>query len=333
MRKIVQVFLVIFLSFALSFQANAVISGSSSSGTSCSFFNPFADVCWDCIFPIRMGGVKFATKPGFDDTTTVHSPVCVCNTPLPRLGITMSIWAPMRLSEVVKNPWSFPSLCLDFSVSPFPQGSSMSHSVTNAEKQTAEVHWYYYPILAMMGIAQDFACMSNSAVGFDVAYTTELDPAWNDDYMSDILYPETLLFANPAAEFACIPDRLLTSVKRFGIPALFWCAGNWGTTYPFYKTSSGGWINVTALLTARVNAMLHRNFVAYKTIGEDALCQPTFSAIFVKDEYRYQIAKPISGTCVPVGAADFWWATLKEPPVGDNYHVYVVWRKRDCCAF
>lgn len=73
------------------------------------FFNPVLDVDWMGIFPIKIGGIKIT--PWGEDTDTVDKfPVCFCGSPIPRVGIKVSFWEPVRLIEVVRGPGCFPSL-------------------------------------------------------------------------------------------------------------------------------------------------------------------------------------------------------------------------------
>ena len=328
-RKLLSKLMMVLVSFFLLITP----AGRCYAGSSCDFFDPITDVCWWCMFPIRIGGVKVSLGFNNVDYADVNSPVCVCMTPLPRIGITVSFWEAVRLAETVKSPWKFPDLCLDLSIAKVPTGSTTSSGINAQEKQSWQVHWIMYPIMEALDVATDFACLDHS--GYDLAYASELDPAWNDDFTSVFVYPETILFANPIAEFACIPDRILTSAKRFGLEPLFWCAGNWGTTYPFEsQTECDNPTISAALAVAKVNAMLHRNLVAKKTIGGAALCGIGYSFIFPKKEYKYQLAKPIrGGSCFPVGEDSVWWTEGKERLTDDTYHTFVIWRKRDCCAF
>jgi len=300
----------------------------------CDFFNPITDVCWWCFLPIRIGGIKITLGYNNIDYSDVSSPVCVCMKPLPRIGLTVSLWEAPRIAETVYKPFVFPSFCLNLGIGLVPRGGQESANVVSHTRYNWQVHWFTYPITDMLSIAMDFACLEHT--GFDVAWLTEIDPAWNDDFISLFTYPETILFANPIAEFACIPERSMTANKNFGFNSLFWCAGNWGTTYPFEETitDTDDPTASSALAVAKVNALLHRNLVAKKTTGSSALCGLGFSFTFPKKQYKYQLAKPIRGAgCIPVGEDATWWTSLKEPMVHDTYHVFVIWRKRDCCAF
>jgi len=307
---------------------------SYAKSDSCDFFNPITDVCWWCLFPIRIGGVKVTLGYNNIDYSDVNSPICVCMTPFPRIGITVSFWEAARIAETVQQPWKFPDFCLDLSIAKIPAGGTESSNTVNQPRYQWQVHWIAYPVFEMLSIAMDFICLEHT--GIDFGYVSELDPNWNDDFTALFVYPETILFANPIAEFACLPDRAMTAARQFGLTPLFWCAGNWGTTYPLTKAISetDSPTISAALAVAKVNAMLHRDFVAKKTAGLEALCGLGFSFIFPKKQYKYQLAKPIRDfQCVPVGQDEIWWAELKEPITKDTYHTFVIWRKRDCCAF
>ena len=52
-------------------KANAVI------GCTGKFVNPITDVCWSCLFPITLAGVKIVGGGGFD-TKATKDPICFC---------------------------------------------------------------------------------------------------------------------------------------------------------------------------------------------------------------------------------------------------------------
>ena len=68
---------------------------------SASFFNPITDICWDCIFPVAIGGITIfgsdIDSPGDD----ISSPICICGT---TIGLSASFWEPARIIETVKDP-------------------------------------------------------------------------------------------------------------------------------------------------------------------------------------------------------------------------------------
>ncbi len=70
------------------------------------FVNPITDICWSCLFPISIGGLKIwpSSRP---DTSNPALPVCLCGL---RPGIAMGFWEPVRLADVSMKPWCFVNL-------------------------------------------------------------------------------------------------------------------------------------------------------------------------------------------------------------------------------
>lgn len=52
------------------------------------FVNPITDICWKCIFPIRIAGLKVAS--GEPDPEGAKGPLCTCGTPIPRVRLPRS---------------------------------------------------------------------------------------------------------------------------------------------------------------------------------------------------------------------------------------------------
>ena len=63
------------------------------------------DICWSCIFPIRVAGVTISDDGRVPDES-VDSPLCMCedNQGVPRPGVTTSMWEPARLVEFQRVP-------------------------------------------------------------------------------------------------------------------------------------------------------------------------------------------------------------------------------------
>ncbi len=72
------------------------------------FANPVTDICWSCVFPIRIGGMNSA---GLDQEDTPNPPgvVCACGNP-PKAGLQVSFWEPVRRVDVVRSPFCMTSL-------------------------------------------------------------------------------------------------------------------------------------------------------------------------------------------------------------------------------
>lgn len=52
------------------------------------FVNPVTDICWSCLFPITIGGLR--VSPNNEDTGNPRQLLCTCGTPVPRVGIPIS---------------------------------------------------------------------------------------------------------------------------------------------------------------------------------------------------------------------------------------------------
>lgn len=180
-------------------------SATAKIGCTGRFVNPITDVCWSCLFPITILGVKIVN--GGPDTAPPKFPlppipVCACarsGIPVPVPGIPISFWEPVRLVDVTKSPMCMVSL----------GGISLGSTPQKGMKEDEEgafyhVHWYIYPVIYWLEILLDFVCLEMSSV--DIAYMTEFDPLWGDDVKVSILNPEAILFANPLAQVACVAD-------------------------------------------------------------------------------------------------------------------------------
>ena len=73
------------------------------------FINPITDICWDCAFPITIGGAQIvgASTP---DTPNPGSPICFCGRPIPRSGVSVGFWEPVRLIDISRGPGCFSNL-------------------------------------------------------------------------------------------------------------------------------------------------------------------------------------------------------------------------------
>ena len=302
--------------------------------------NPVTEVCWKCIFPMKIAGITVSSNPidqiGSEGPT--EPPVCVCLTPLPRAGIPYSFWEPARFIETVKDAYCFPSLGFGMTN---PSGGLNNGSNTGGGGQQEgsstflQAHYFIYPVWSMLGLLNDFMCVEHS--GFDIAYMTEADPTWNDDELAMTIYPEALLFANLPAQLSCMADSVASNA---GVPLmpLFWCMGSWGSTYPMSGHTNEEDITEASLALA--------GRIIYKMARSGAICDPGIdlcscvpTPIWVKNHYRFNIAKPVMGSqCIPVGRSSTVWGSAKNPALpatgnaSDNF-MHIVFRKRRCCAF
>ncbi|KDO02761.1 conjugal transfer pilus assembly protein TraU [Rickettsia tamurae subsp. buchneri] len=255
------------------------------------FVNPITDVCWKCLFPITIAGVKIAGSP-MADTPSARNLLCFCPRPgiaVPVPGIPIGFWEPVRLVDVTKSP-----MCM-VSLGGISLGTSSQRGIKDDKEGTAfyHVHWYIYPVIYWLEILLDFMCLEMASV--DVAYLTEFDPLWGDDAKSAILNPESLLFANIAAQSVCIADCISLSTGQLSNDAMFWCAGCQGSIYPFTGTTPyhNGGVGTSTLIVSKFMAKLHRQLMLWGYYGTEGLCGKYPMPIIQKSQYRLQMTYPI----------------------------------------
>ena len=86
-------------------------AGAAASGLCKGRFpNPVTDVCWSCLFPMKIAGVQ-ASPSGVSDPSTGAPAVCTCQRgPMVVPGFNMSFWEPLRTVEIVREPYCLVSL-------------------------------------------------------------------------------------------------------------------------------------------------------------------------------------------------------------------------------
>ena len=294
------------------------------------FVNPITDVCWRCLFPIRICGVMIVN--GDPDTAGLNTPLCACprpGIPVPVPGIPIGFWEPARLVDVTKSPMCMVSL----------GGISLGTTPQKGIKEDGEgmfyhVHWYIYPVIYWLEILLDFVCMEMAAV--DIAYMTEFDPLWGDSIKTSILNPEAMLFGNPLAKAACIADCLTSSVGLSN-DSMFWCAGCQGGLYPFSGTTSyhNGGVGSAQLIVSKFMAKMHRELMLWGYYGTAGLCGKYPMPIIKKSQYRIQMTYPIPefSSCKRIGQTQVLWQAGREYPIWGEDFGFLIWRKRDCCLF
>lgn len=300
------------------------------------FANPITDICWSCLFPITLGGIRIMTM-GQEDTGNPGGFLCTCTDPL-RIGIKTAFWEPARRVDVTRTPYCFVSLG-GIKIDPgirAPEGEVRLQQ-DNTKQSSYQVHWYIDPILYWLEVLLDFICLETGS--FDVAYITEVDPTWNDDELTMLLNPETFLFGNPIAQAACAGDCVLSSFG-FGSNVLFWCAGCQGSIYPLngHVQAHVSHVQASSLLVQRMTAKLHREFLMWGTSGEDGLCGIYPSPVMDKTQYKYHMLYPIPQTqkinrrcCQPYGRTTALWGAGKSYPYKGEDFAYMIFRKKNCC--
>jgi conjugal transfer pilus assembly protein TraU len=314
-----------------------LVSGEKSTLAVCpfNFLNPVTDIAWHGMFPIKIGGVPIGTSNLPERPDAADAPVCVCPVPPPifmRPGIPISYYEPSRYIETVKDPWCFPSI----GVTVAPSGGMLAgtHSGVGDQEDTssfAQAHFFIFAPLALLSVLVDFVCVES--FDFDVGYITEVDPLWNDDMLAMMINPEALVFANPVSQLSCIPDSVSANA---GLPIdpLYWCMGSWGSSYPMTgHVNDEAYTQANAATAARLIYKLSRQGLTWD--AATYLCSKIPMPIWIKSYFRFQVAKPIRGLqVIPIGRSVNIWGAAKNPTtgIGDNF-IFVVFKKRACCAF
>lgn len=295
-------------------------------------FNPVSDVNFNFMYPITVAGVSVG--PGSNPPTVMTASECICPSHIygePTVGVLSSYWEPLFLAEVAQEGGCFSTLGGQNVMEEYKVLSSAADTTNDREKM--QVHWYKYPLFSIIGMALDFSCSANE--GFAVGYVTEVDPSHQSDAWATVLAPEAVLFANPIATLACVPDAV---AAQFGFPLdpLFWCIGAQGPLYPFsgsstvFNTPQKG--NTSILY--KFMGKQHRMGGLFQTNGPSAICMSHPNPILVKSQYRINPVAPVPyrGQPVYIGGLDSIWASM--PPL--NYpsredSAYMIWVVKQCC--
>lgn len=295
------------------------------------FVSPL-DISWNCIYPLTFGGVTTRGPGGNQDKA--ENAVCYCAPDaaniMPRAGLRVGFWEPSRAIETVKDPFCFPTFGLNTTGAAGKAGLGGTENRNEASNTTfQQAHYLYYSLFDLLDIFMDVPCISHE--GFDVAWISEVDPSWNSDAVSLFLSPEALLFANPVSQLACIPDAVMSSFSK-PIDALFWCMGNWSSTYPLSGTVSGGdYIEENAALASRTIFRMGRTGLLRDRAIDG--CSATITPIWRKSHYKIQLMAPVAeNRCHYIGEPGALWAYMKNPPglAQDNFS-WLKWRKVNCC--
>jgi conjugal transfer pilus assembly protein TraU len=252
----------------------------------------------------------------------------------------VSFWEPYRLIEFERTPGCLSVLNgTKLNVNQLNIGRHEETDVTSDANRANTIfthyHYYAFPVTTLLSLFAGKGCNPGGYADMDLMYLSEIDPTWSDSEISAFTNPEALLFANPASLIACLPDDIAAA---FGYPinALFWCAGTWGLVYPIsgHLDDSAGVLRATSLFSVRVITQLHRRGFAYKTIGNESLCNGVIAPYLTKSQYKFTLAWPVPETTSDhkIGQLVETWGTGKRIPVTGEDVIYLLWRWLDCCS-
>jgi conjugal transfer pilus assembly protein TraU len=127
---------------------------------------------------------------------------------------------------------------------------------------------------------------------------------------------------------------------------MFWCTGCYGNMYPYSGAVADhvGGVASSSLLTTRIIAKMHRLGLARETSTDDStmmngkLCRKPLALFIKKSQYKLQMTYPIPSTtgnaaCWHLGLSDTIYGAGREYPADGQDWGYLIWRKKNCCAF
>jgi conjugal transfer pilus assembly protein TraU len=321
------------------------------------------DICWDCIFPIKVGGINMsafadlgsdssANDPQNSDSNVgsnpsisfgsvpddaVSNPFCVCDDGvIPKPGISLGFWVPARLEELVRTPGCLMSLNgAQVDLNDRLMGTrGIAADPDHSDLLFYNYHEYAFPLLEMLSLFLNTNCVTDGYTSMDVTFMSEVDPTWNYDELSFFEEPESALVANPVALASCAIEAA-SATAGHPIDSMFWCAGSWGHLYPLAgnEAADGSMARQTSVEMTRVLAILHRRGLAWRTMGSDVQCKAQLDPMIPKSQYKMSMFFPLAeanGAHV-IGQSDYTWGAWRHIPGTGEDAVYLIFRWQDCC--
>ena len=268
----------------------------------------FSNVCWGCLFPISLAGAVMGGAASDRPSSANRVALCACGGDLekgrlPTAGISLGMWQPVQVLELVRRPYCFPAMAgLNLSGSTITMGGDATVGYTSGARKlfTKEnssmynFHLYTFPLLPMLQLADVPGCLPGGNTDMDLAVMGEAFPNWYQDEISFLVNPEAMLFANPVAQAAMPIDCANATLADDPSDRLFWVAGCWGSLYPFTGNANDtSPVRTWSLLSARALALLGRLGFLEATAGHDAVCGGEPMKVLKKSQYRLQMMFPV----------------------------------------
>jgi len=294
------------------------------------------NVCWDCVFPIRVAGVTVGGS-GSVPAGASDQPLCLCtDAGVPHPGVTVGMWMPFQIIETVRKPGcslTMGGLTLP-GADPLHDGTKGRSEGENGDGSFLHYHSYSFPVFKMLELFSDAHCFSGALADFDILFLSEIDPTWTYDELAFFTAPESAAVALPPAQLACLGDAV-AALGGGGFDSLFWCAGSWGAIYPMSGNANGQRSSVSdmSLLGARALAVQHRRGLAVRTMGDDVLCQGAYDTLMPKSQYRFSMFWPVpeaNGDHV-IGQTTLVWGDWRQFPATGEDASFIIFRWQDCC--
>lgn len=314
-----------------------LIQLSSVSMAATDFAHVLSALDWRGMFPLTIGSSAMVSG-SLPDTPNPSNPVCVCaGHPFLHVGWSEGFWEPMMVVEVTRTAGELIAFNGVHIPTPFAkgQGSSGTSPARGQQNGFYQVHVYRVPIIEWVApFLLGGSCQTDG--DFSVAYASEWDPTWQQDTLSNALYPEVAWFREPeaavTANLACGADAL-SSMTGLANDHLFWCDGSHGLMYPLTGSVGNvvGQANAESLMVERALYKLHRMLMMTDS-SSDSLCHPVMEAYLPKSRYREEPVYPVVGQTRPFGRSVFL-NPLSFTSAQNDDAVFWVFRKKNCCNY
>lgn len=290
-----------------------------------------SNVCWSCIFPIKLAGVTLFKSPmskggseskpkkGIDDTkppadaddprldthgfalssrprvpsNAANKVACLCmEGATPHIGIPVGMWLPTTLYEATLVPGCSSTLAGTVMGITDPLYLGTSGDPEEDVEQQSFVHIHSFSYPVVM-LMELFTRCNRTLNDIDMLYISEIDPMWNDPVIAMYGNPISVFGSSLLAVSACAADGISSAVGK-PIDQLFWCGGNWTSTlspYTGYQHNQGV-MQYTSSAMLRLLAMNHVRGFERDTVGNHALCDDRYEPMVKRSNYRWQVAWP-----------------------------------------
>lgn len=336
--------------FALILALGLELGGAGAASATCSgrFMNPLTDICWRCVFPLRIGSHvvwRDPYEPGNEPYNDLPL-TCTCGN---TVGLGTEMWEPSHQVDISSDPYCMPSLG-GISMNPVGLPGDVTGMVAMKSGKPGQQNSFYHyiayrnPIMVAMQFMSDNPCLEHKP--FDALDFSAANPAWGDDQLAAILNPDAFLYGNLAAVLIGIPHGVCSTLGT-GDPACttlrmlaHWSVGFNGTTYPLTGSNDTDVspISTSMNIAKRAFTVQHRTFRVWGTSGLDGMCgyypQPFMDDNDYKLSMTYPLpeTEPIAGRCCQAfGASTMVWGAGHTWPVTGEDMSYVVFKRRDCC--
>lgn len=285
----------------LSIAAAAAMPLAASAAPGCvgKMWNPLTDLDYRNMGGIKIAGMALMEAPTQLGEPPKHNvnPVCFCENGMNTgFGLGITFWMPSYINDMARQAG-----CMGFlsgtNILPgfisLSSGQEYNHHTARKDGITnMQVHWAYADVTAIAGKALFEKC--NAVTGsMKIGYLTEPDFIFQNDVYSAIMTPQVSLLAEAplVSQMACGFESIANTLgdwRDFGI-----CAWK-GTRMPLTA-------NAIAKDSAQVSNMdvtikyLTRSALlglTMRTMGDDAVCKPKYSAFYEPFQHRYQWSFP-----------------------------------------